>query len=260
MRRRIELSGALCVVTGAGSGIGRAIAMALAAEGAGVISVDNDMTSAEKTAAECAERGAPRTAAYRVDVADGAAVADLARSVTAEHGVPDLLVNNAGVGMSGGFESMGREDWAWIRGINLDGVVNGCHAFGPLMLERGRGQIVNVSSGLAFVPTATTIAYGTTKAGVLMFSRSLRAGWRRRGVGVPAVCPGVINTPIIGRSRFVGDQADPRARERAVRTFRRGHRPETVARAVVRAVERNRAVVPVGFEAHLARWLRRLSP
>jgi len=257
---RVSLPGSLGVVTGAGSGIGRAVALALAVEGAGVIAVDIDLASAEKTASECAERGAPRTAAYRVDVADAGAVSALARTVAGEHGVPDVLVNNAGVGMSGGFEAMSLEDWAWIRGINLDGVVNGCHAFGRVMLERGSGHIVNVSSGLAFVPGANTIAYGTTKAGVLMFSRSLRAGWRRRGVSVSAVCPGVINTPILERARFVGAQSDDRMRQRAMRTFRRGHRPETVARAVVRAVDRDRAVVPVGFEAHLARWLNRLSP
>ena len=257
---RVELQGALCFVTGAGSGIGRATALALAERGAAVLCADIDAAAAEKVAAECAEHGAARSAAFQVDVADSAAVADLASRVAADYGVPDVVVNNAGVGMTGGFESMSLEDWAWIRGINLDGVVNGCHAFGRRMLERGSGHIVNVSSGLAYVPAATAIAYGTTKAAVLMFSQALRAGWADRGVGVTAVCPGVINTPIIDRTRFIGRQADPKTRQHIARTFRRGHRPELVGRAIVAAIERDRAVVPVGLEARVGWALHRVTP
>ena len=257
---RIALPGALALVTGAGSGIGRATALALAGKGASIVCVDIDGAAAEKVAAECGEKGAPGTAALRVDVADGDAVAEMAARVAGEHGVPDVLVNNAGVGMSGRLDAMSLEDWRWIRGINLDGVVHGCHAFGPAMLERGRGQIVNISSGLAFVPTSTEIAYGTTKAGVLMFSRALRVGWADRGVGVSAICPGVIRTPIIDRTRFLGEQAEPERREQAVRLFRRGHRPELVARAVVRAIEGDRAMVAVGFESKLGWAAHRLVP
>ena len=257
---KVELPGALCLITGAGSGIGRATALALAELGAVVICVDIDHSSAEKAAAECAERGAIRSVAFQLDVADPSAAADLATRISSEHGVPDVLVNNAGVGMTGDFEAMSLDDWTWIRGINLDGVVNGCHAFGRRMLERGSGQVVNVSSGLAFLPTANEIAYGTTKAAVLMFSLALRAGWSERGVGVTAVCPGVIDTPILEGTRFVGRQSDPDTRVRIARLFRRGHRPELVARAIVDAVERDRAVVPVGIEARLGWVLHRITP
>jgi short-subunit dehydrogenase len=94
---------------------------------------------------------------------------------------------------------------------------------------------------------------------VLALSRSLRADWRRDGVGVTAVCPGVINTPIIDHTRFVGE-TDPKVRARTERIFRRGHKPEQVAAAIVRAVERDRAVVPVGVEAWLGWWLHRYGP
>src|SRR3546814_16095797 len=85
--------------------------------------------------------------------------------------------------MSGGFGDMSLDDWEWIRSINLDGVLNGCHAFGPAMIAAGRGQIVNMSSGLGYLPRASEVAYCTTKAAVLMFSRSLRADWAQHGVG-----------------------------------------------------------------------------
>src|SRR5205823_4874702 len=147
--------------------------------------------------------------AYAVDVADRAAMLDLAERVHAEHGPLDVLVNNAGVGMSARFLDTALEDWDRILSINLLGVIHGCHAFGPAMVERGRGHVVNVSSGLAYTPRATEPAYGTTKAAVLALSRSLRADWHRSGVGVSAVCPGVIDTPIIRRTRFRGERAAP---------------------------------------------------
>jgi 2-hydroxycyclohexanecarboxyl-CoA dehydrogenase len=257
---RIALPGALALVTGAGSGIGRATALALSDHGASVVCVDLDGVAAEKTAAACSEQGAPDAVARQADVADRRAVDALASDVGAGHGTVGILVNNAGVGMSGRFTDMSPEDWDWIRSINLDGVVNGCAAFAPAMLERGRGHVVNVASGLAYTPTATEPAYVTTKAAVLALSRCLRADWSARGVGVTAVCPGVINTPIIERTRFLGEQDDPERRRRTARLFRRGHRPEQVADAVVDAVARDRAVVPVGVEARVGWYLHRLGP
>jgi NAD(P)-dependent dehydrogenase (short-subunit alcohol dehydrogenase family) len=256
----VELAGAATLVTGAGSGIGRATALAFASRGATVVCVDIDVEAAEKVAVACAERGAPSTSAERVDVADADAVMALAERVHARHGPLDVLVNNAGVGLTGRLTDMTFDDWVWIRSINLDGVVYGCRAFGPAMLERGHGHVVNVSSGLGYMFTATEAAYSTTKAGVLALSRSLRVDWRRSGVGVSAVCPGVINTPIIDRTRFVGQQATTEVRTQSKKAFRRGHRPEKVATAILSAVERDRAVVPVGVEAWLGWLLHRFAP
>jgi 2-hydroxycyclohexanecarboxyl-CoA dehydrogenase len=254
-----NLTDNLALVTGAGSGIGRATALALARRGARVLCADIDAASAEKTAAACEENGGAAHA-YEVDVADRTAMDALARTVAADHGPLDILLNNAGVGMSGRFTTMSAEDWTWIRSINLDGVVNGCAAFGPSMVERGRGHVVNVSSGLGYTPTATEPAYVTTKAGVLALSLCLRADWRSAGVGVTAVCPGVINTPIVDHTRYLGEQADPKRQQRVRRIFRRGHRPEQVAKAIVAAVERDKAVVTVGIEARLGWWFHRYAP
>lgn len=240
--------GARAVVTGAGSGIGRATALALAGRGMHVLALDLDTAAAAAVAAEC--DGEPHT----VDVADGEAMAELAASLISEHGVPDVLVNNAGVGLSGRFLDTTAADWEWILGVNLMGVINGCRTFGRSMLARGRGHVVNLSSGLAYTPRATEPAYVTTKAGVLALSQCLRADWGPRGVGVSVVCPGVIDTPITTRTRYRGERAAAESVARVRRVFARGHPPALVADAIVDAVARDRPIVPVGAEARVG-WL-----
>jgi NAD(P)-dependent dehydrogenase (short-subunit alcohol dehydrogenase family) len=257
---KTTIAGATALVTGAGSGIGRATALALAAKGATVLCVDLDLAAAQKTAAACEEAGAPSASAHAADVSDRAALERLAGEVEREHGALDVLVNNAGVGMTGRFLDMSERDWTWIRGVNLDGVINGCAAFAPAMVEAGRGHVVNVSSGLGYTPTATEPGYVTTKAAVLALSQCLRADWAKAGVGVSAICPGVINTPIIDSTRFLGEAGSPERQERTKKVFRKGHKPEQVADAIVDAVERDRAVVPVGFEAKAGWYLHRLAP
>jgi len=256
-RADFELDGATALVTGAGSGIGRAIAIELARRGSRVIPVDLCRETAEKTAVACGEIG-PEATPLECDVTDDTAVTALAARVAADVGPLDVLVNNAGVGMSGRLTDMTIDDWRWIRSVNLDGVLQCCLAFGPAMVDRGRGQVVNVSSGLAYTMRATEPAYVTTKAAVLALSRCLRADWGRAGVGVSAVCPGVINTPIIDATRFLGGQAA--TREETRKCFARGHPPELVARDVVVAIRHDKPVVPVGWEAKLGWWASRLLP
>ncbi|HEY3240715.1 MAG TPA: SDR family NAD(P)-dependent oxidoreductase [Acidimicrobiia bacterium] len=254
-----KLDGSLVLITGAGSGIGRATAVAFASERARVLCSDIDAEAAEKTAALCGEAGAEAHPLV-CDVADWAAVRRLAQEVEDRYGPLDVLVNNAGVGMTGRLADMTVDDWRWIRSVNLDGVVHGCLAFGPAMLARGAGAVVNVSSGLAYTPRATEPAYVATKAAVLALSQCLRADWGPQGVAVSAVCPGVIATPIVTATRYVGARGATEVRARAERIFRRGHPPELVGRAVVDAVRRDRAVVTVGWEATLGWWLHRILP
>ena len=253
--RGIAVDGAHALVTGAGHGIGRATALALAERRALVHCADIDLAAAQKTAAAVEEAGGSALA-LEVDVADRDAV--FAAATTLERPL-DLLVNNAGVGMSGPFADTALEDWDWILSINVGGVLNCCHAFGLPMVLAGHGQVVNVSSGLGYTPTAAESAYGTTKAAVLALSRSLRADWHAAGVGVSAICPGVIDTGIIERTRFTAADGEDE-RRRVQQVFRRGHRPEAVAAAIVRAAERDQAVVPVGWESHLAWWFSRFAP
>jgi 2-hydroxycyclohexanecarboxyl-CoA dehydrogenase len=250
--RRVEVSGARVVITGAGSGIGAATAQRFADAGAKVVAVDIDGASAAATAERCGE------ASYQCDVADAAAVRELAATVEREHGPVDVLVNNAGVGVGGSFLETSVEDWDWLRSINLDGVAYGCYAFGPAMIERGRGQIVNVASAAAYLPNRSMAAYSATKAAVFSFSQCLRADWAGKGVGVSVICPGLINTPIASHSRLYGRVAA--GQERIVRAFRFGHSPDLVGGAIVRAVERNQAIAPVGLESALAYRVLRFAP
>jgi 2-hydroxycyclohexanecarboxyl-CoA dehydrogenase len=256
---KVKLEGALALVTGAGSGIGRATSLALADAGTSVLAIDLDEGTAKATADLCADRGVA-AAAYQCDVGNAGALYALAERVEQEHGALDVLVNNAGVGMNARLLDMAPEDWEWIRSINLDGVVHGCRAFGPGMVARGRGHVVNMSSGLGYLPLANTLAYSTTKAAVLAFSRALRSDWGSLGVGVSAVCPGVINTPILERTRFLGEAGEPSAVACAKRGFSYGHGPDVVARAVLMAIRRNRAMVPAGIEARVGWHLAKVTP
>src|SRR3546814_5126033 len=123
---------------------------------------DIDELAAKTTAVACEDHGVTARA-HVGDVADRQDMEALAERVHDDHGVLDVVVNNAGVGMSGRLADMSLDDWEWIRSINLDGVVHGCRLFGAPMAERGRGHVVNVASGLAYLPRSTEIAYCTTK-------------------------------------------------------------------------------------------------
>ncbi|HEV3129487.1 MAG TPA: SDR family NAD(P)-dependent oxidoreductase [Solirubrobacteraceae bacterium] len=252
----MKISTGRVVVTGAGSGIGRATALRLARKGANLVAVDIDESSAQATAEECVVGGVP--AFYQCDVSDREAVEDLAERIEAELGPVDVLVNNAGVGLVGDFLDGTLKDWDWLRGVNLDGVAYGCHAFGGRMVARRRGHVVNVASGAGYLPHRTLAAYCATKAGVIMLSQCLRADWARHRVGVSVICPGVIDTPIASRARMVG--AAERKRAAAVRALGFGRSPDVVARAILGAVEHNRGIVPVGVESSVAFRVLRFAP
>jgi len=251
----VNLDGKLALVTGAGSGIGKATAIALAKEGARAVVVDVDERRLDATRSELGDGCAM---AKRVDVSKKDEMRALADDVHTAHGALDVLVNNAGVGHSGGVLDSTLEDWEWTIGVNLWGVVYGCHFFVPRMVERGAGgHVVNVASGFGLMAAAGAAPYCTTKFAVVGLSESMRAELAPHRIGVSAICPGVIDTDIVARGRF----ADESLREGAKKAFKRhGHPPEMVARAVLRAIRRDVAVVPVGAEAW-AGWIgKRLSP
>ncbi len=247
--RGISVAGARAVVTGAGSGIGRATALRFARQGAAdVICVDIDQDAAENTAAACREQGCD-AAAFRCDVADAAAQQALADQVEVERGAVDILVNNAGVGAGGPFLEQSVEDWNWLIGINLNGVSYGCRAFGSAMVKRGRGHVVNVASGAAYMMSRSAAAYCTSKAGVVAFSRCLRSDWAEHGVGVSVICPGVINTPLYKTNTRMYGRTEAQLQKTA-RIFEKfGHSPDLVAKAIVTAIRRNQEQVPVGIES-----------
>jgi NAD(P)-dependent dehydrogenase (short-subunit alcohol dehydrogenase family)/pimeloyl-ACP methyl ester carboxylesterase len=256
-------AGRLVLVTGAGSGIGRATALSFAEGGATVLAVDIDPSAAARTA-ELVDLVGGVGHALSADVSDVEAMEHLAKTVAEDHGVVDVLVNNAGIGLAGDFLDTTVEDWRRVLDVNLWGVIHGCRLFGRQMVERGQGgHIVNVASAAGIQPSKGLPAYSTSKAAVLMLSECLRADFAGAGIGVTAVCPGFINTNITRTTRFVGQTAedDARMRARASDLYRRrGFGPERVADEILRAVRENRAVVPVAPEAKLAVALARFAP
>ncbi|MGQ4345585.1 SDR family oxidoreductase [Streptomyces sp. SAS_275] len=259
-----RFGGQLVLVTGAGSGIGRATAFAFAEAGARVVAVDRDAESAARTAEMSRLIGSPAAWAETVDVSDEQAMEKLAEKVATEYGVVDVLVNNAGVGLSGSFFDTTPEEWKKVLDVNLWGVIHGCRLFGKQMADRGQGgHIVNTASAAAFQPSKALPAYSTSKAAVLMLSECLRAELAGQGIGVSAICPGLVNTNITATTRFAGVDAteEKRRQKRSTRLYGlRNYPPEKVADAILRAVVRNEAVVPVTPEARGAHLLHRFAP
>ena len=253
----------LVVVTGAGSGIGRATALGFAANGARIVAADLDPAAAASVSEVITAHGGAAHA-RQVDVSVAADMERFATWVRTEVGVPDVVVNNAGIAVVGPLLAHTEEDWQRIVGVNLLGVARGCRLFGTQMAERGTGgHLVNIASAAAFAPSASLPAYATTKAAVRMLSECLRAELAAAGIGVTAICPGFTSTAIATAARYVGVPAgaEDQVRENSIRALRRRRfPPEKVALAVMRAVLRDRPVVPVNAEARVFYALSRLAP
>jgi len=264
-RPREYFGDTLVSVTGAGSGIGRETAFAFAREGAEVVVSDIDEASVKETAAEITARGGVAHA-YVLDVSDPEAVEAFAERVSAEHGVPDTVVNNAGIGQAGRFLDTPAEEFDRVLDINLGGVVNGCRSFGRRLVERGTGgHIVNVASAAAYSPLQSLNAYCTSKAAAYMFSDCLRAELDAAGIGLTTICPGVINTNIINTTRFdapvgKGEAVDGRRGQLGRLFALRHYGPEKVAKAIVSSVKKNKPIRPVAPEAYALYGISRVAP
>ena len=264
-RQRKPFGDMLVTVSGAGSGIGRATACAFAADGAEVVIADIDEAAVNATAAQIRAAGSIAHP-YVLDVSDAAAVERLADEVCANHGVPDIVVNNAGIGVAGAFLDIPAEQFDRVLDVNLGGVVNGCRSFARRMVDRGSGgHIVNVASMAAYAPLSSLNAYCTSKAAVYMFSDCLRAELDAAGIGLSTICPGVVNTNIVSATGFHA----PRGRDAAVAPRRaqlekmfalRNYGPEKVAAAILSAVRKNKPIRPVTPEAYLLYGTSRLAP
>lgn len=264
-RRRKYFGDMLVSVTGAGSGIGRATALAFAAEGADVVVSDIDEANVKDTAAQIAARGGTAYP-YVLDVSDAEAVELFAEQLSTERGIPDIVVNNAGIGQAGRFLDTPADQFNRVLDVNLGGVVNGCRAFARQMVERGTGgHVVNVSSMAAYAPLQSLSAYCTSKAATYMFSDCLRAELDAAGVGLTTICPGVINTNIIQATRFdapagKNDQVDGRRGQLEKMFALRRYGPDKVADAIVSAVKKNKPIRPVAFEAYALYGVSRALP
>jgi NAD(P)-dependent dehydrogenase (short-subunit alcohol dehydrogenase family)/pimeloyl-ACP methyl ester carboxylesterase len=255
-------AGQVVVITGGGSGIGRATALAFAERGATVVVGDLDLAAATRTV-ELAGLLGRAAYAYQVDVSDSAAMESFAASVADAHGIPSVVINNAGVGHAGTFLTTTEAEWRRVLDINLGGVIHGCRAFGSRMVAGGGGHIVNVASAAGYLPVRDLAAYATSKAAVIMASDCLRGELAGTGISVSVICPGFVNTNITRTTTFSGLSAAEQdaERNRATRLYnRRNYPPEKVAAAIVAAVVHKRAMVPVTPEARAGRILARLAP
>lgn len=256
-------TGQLVLVTGGARGIGRATALEFARHGADLIIADIDDLKSKETVQELGALGA-EAASYHLDVSDAAAWDEFVRRVRADHGVPDVIVNNAGIGMAGPVLSTSLDDWQRVIGVNLWSVIHGSRLFGQLLVARGQGgRIINVASAAAFAPSRTLPAYSTSKAAVLMLTECLRAELANDDIGVVAICPGFVDTDITRTTTYVGtdEQTQAGMRDHAAAAYhRRNYPPERVAKRIVRAAERNTPVAAVSIESKVLRTLGRFAP
>lgn len=192
-------------MTGAGSGLGRAFCDVLAARGARIVVSDIDLASAEATA-EGVRRAGGEAVVQVADVAKFDDVEALATLAERTFGGTDLVVNNAGVAVSGDLGDVPLEDWRWIVGINLMGVVHGCHAFVPRFKKQGSGAVINVASAAGLVHAPSASAYNATKAAVVALSETLHAEVTDKGIGVTVLCPTFFKTNIGKSSRSTDER------------------------------------------------------
>jgi NAD(P)-dependent dehydrogenase (short-subunit alcohol dehydrogenase family) len=259
MPRRIDLGGRAAVVTGAGSGIGRALAQNLALRGCPVAICDQDEAGLADTAASIEGPVLPR----RLDVRDRqgqlAFAAEVREWATAPLGA---VFNNAGVTTAQTVAEAAPEDDEWVIDVNFWGVVHGIRAFLPILLEQGSGAIVNTSSVFGLVGYPSQSAYCASKFAVRGFSESLRNELRGSGVRVVTVHPGGVDTNIVRNARWHADHLGNSDQEASAELFARFVRtsPDRAARIIIRGVERGRQRILVGSDAALLDLMVRIAP
>jgi NADP-dependent 3-hydroxy acid dehydrogenase YdfG len=256
----LNLKNRVAVITGAGSGIGRATAFALAKRGCHLALADIDEASANASAMRAREFGV-RASSHRLDVADRAAVAALPQAVLKAHGQVDLLMNNAGVALGGTFEQVGEADFDWLMEINFGAVVRMTRAFLPHLHKSDDARIVNVSSIYGIITPPGQAAYSASKFAVRGFSNVLRHELEGSTVAVSVVHPGGVATSIAKNARVpAGAPSEEVERGRKVMQKLLRMPPEQAGEIIARGIEKRRARILVGSDAKAAALLERLAP
>lgn len=255
-----SFQGGVAVVTGAGSGIGRALAQELATRGSVVALADVDEAGLMETAASLSSKQADATT-HVVDVANEAAVKAFAEDVVARHGRVTLLINNAGVALLGTFEEISLEDLRWLMDINFWGAVYGVKYFLPILKQQSRAHIVNMSSIFGIVAPAGQSAYSASKFAVRGFTESLRHELEGTSVSVSCVHPGGIRTAIARKARM-GANTPRGTRQDSISRFDRVATisPDAAAARILDGVERREPRILIGSDARKIDILQRLRP
>src|SRR6266849_1957152 len=254
------LSDGVAVVTGAGSGIGRALAQQLAAAGSAVALADIDEAGLLETA-QALEKKSALVTTHVLDVADEAGVRSFAEDVAGRHGRVTLLINNAGVSLHGDFDEVSLDDFRWLMNINFWGTVYGASYFLPILKRERRAHIVNLSSVFGIIAPAGQAPYAASKFAVRGFTEALRHELEGSNVGVSCVHPGGIRTAIARRARL-GANAPARSREEAGARFDRltPNSAEEAAARILQGVERREPRILIGRDARQIDVLQRLRP
>lgn len=268
MAGKFRLSGSVALITGAASGIGAALAVALAAKGASLVLIDRDAEGLAVTVARARAAGA-QTESRLLDLTDADAIAALPGFVNERFGRLDLLVNNAGVALGGRFEETHLDDFEWVLDVNLRAVVRMCHAFLPMLKERPAAQIVNLSSLFGLIAPPGQSAYCTSKFGVRGFTESLRHEYAGTGLGVTVVHPGGVATSIARNARNPRLPEDPVLAEEMRQAAEAGRiafeklltrSADDAAADILRGIERRAPRIVVGKDARNAAFIQRLLP
>jgi short-subunit dehydrogenase len=256
----LKLSNRVAVITGAGSGIGRATALAMARRGCHLALADINEAGAQETARAAQALGV-RATAHRLDVADRAAVAAFPDEVRQGHDRVDILMNNAGVAVGGTFEQVSADDFDWLMEINFHGLVRMTRAFLPLLHGSDEARIVNVSSIFGIITPPGQAAYSASKFAVRGFSNVLRHELEGSTVGVSVVHPGGVATSIAQNARVpTGAHSDEIARGRKAMQKMLRMPAEQAGEIIVRGIEKRKARILVGSDAKAAALLERLAP
>ena len=254
-------AGATAIVTGAASGIGRALAGELAKRGCEVVLADLQAALAQEVAAEIRALGG-KARAKRIDVTDFPAMKKLVKETVKRFGRLDYIFNNAGIVIGGGVDLYCIADWHKVIDVNIRGVINGIQAAYQIMLEQGFGHIVNTASMAGLMPGPGNTVYTMTKYGVVGLSLSLRGEAALMGVRVSVICPGVIQTPILEGGGRYGKMLIEIPPEEMRRLFERLRPmpPHVFARKVLDAVAKNKAIIIYPRWWRVFWWINRLSP
>ena len=254
-----DLRGKKCLITGAGSGIGRATALACAVEHSELFLTDINGAALAETVALVEGAGGVVRNSKALDVADYDAVTAWASQVDAEHGALDIVMNVAGISAWGTVENLEHRHWKSMVDVNLMGPIHVIENFLPPMVRAGHGgHLVNVSSAAGLLALPWHAAYSASKFGLRGVSEVLRFDLKRHRIGVSLVVPGAVKTPLVGTVQIAGvDRDDPRVR-RLVHLFeRRAASPEKVADCIVRGVKKNRYLVYTSADVRFGYWWAR---
>jgi NAD(P)-dependent dehydrogenase (short-subunit alcohol dehydrogenase family) len=253
-----EFEGKIALVTGGGSGIGRAICICLAERGAHVVAADRNLDAAEHTVALIIT-AAGSAESRRVDVADPGEVESLIQGAANRHGRIDYLFNNAGIGINGEFQDHTMEHLRSVMQVNFWGTIYGCRSVYPIMQKQGFGHIINTSSLAGLIPGGLTSVYSASKHAVVGFSLTLRAESRQYGIKVSVLCPGYMRTNIQKTTENVSAYMNSE-KNRRMNAEMKFPTPEECIGRMMRGVRRNRGIIVAPLKHKIYWWLHRIAP